>query len=180
LQAQIDEIAVAVKRDSMRLIKWLLLNLAKPDRRVFLLSVLFLAAALRLAVVNFISDDAYISFTYARNFASGIGLVFNPGEYIYGYTNPGWTVLASWFFRLFSEQEAIAVIKLLALTASLATVLLLYQLVQKETGNETVARLIVLLVALQPWDIAEALNGLETPAYALFLLASLYFFLRER
>lgn len=33
------------------------------------------------------SDDAFISFRYARNFAHGLGLVFNPGEYVEGYSN---------------------------------------------------------------------------------------------
>ena len=38
-------------------------------------------------------DDAYISFRYSRNFAAGEGLVFNPGEYVEGYTNLLWTLL---------------------------------------------------------------------------------------
>jgi len=45
-------------------------------------------------------DDAYISFRYAENFASGYGLVFNPGEQVEGYTNFLWTVIlagAAWF-----------------------------------------------------------------------------------
>src|SRR5262245_51389143 len=32
-------------------------------------------------------DDAYISYRYARNLARGIGLVYNEGERIEGYTN---------------------------------------------------------------------------------------------
>ncbi|MCL4544889.1 MAG: hypothetical protein M1118_09895 [Chloroflexi bacterium] len=38
-------------------------------------------------------DDAYISFRYALNMVQGHGLVFNPGEYVQGYTNFLWTVL---------------------------------------------------------------------------------------
>lgn len=33
-------------------------------------------------------DDALISMRYARNLAQGHGLVWNPGEYVEGYTNP--------------------------------------------------------------------------------------------
>ena len=33
-------------------------------------------------------DDAMISMRYAWNFSHGSGLVWNPGEYVEGYTNP--------------------------------------------------------------------------------------------
>lgn len=32
-------------------------------------------------------DDAYISYRYALNLVAGHGLVYNPGEYVEGYTN---------------------------------------------------------------------------------------------
>ena len=35
-------------------------------------------------------DDAFISFRYTRNLLEGHGLVFNPGEYVEGYTNFLW------------------------------------------------------------------------------------------
>ncbi len=38
-------------------------------------------------------DDAFISFRFARNFAEGHGLVWNPGEPVEGYTNFLWTLL---------------------------------------------------------------------------------------
>jgi arabinofuranosyltransferase len=53
--------------------------------------------ALGLLVLAFsdisVWDDAYISFRYAQNLVSGEGLVFNPGEYVEGYTNLLWTLL---------------------------------------------------------------------------------------
>jgi hypothetical protein len=39
-------------------------------------------------------DDAMISMRYARNFAEGAGLVWNPGlPPVQGYTNPAWTLV---------------------------------------------------------------------------------------
>jgi len=38
-------------------------------------------------------DDAYISFRYSRNLAHGLGLVFNQGEYVEGFTNLLWTLM---------------------------------------------------------------------------------------
>ena len=44
------------------------------------------------AVAWFLCDDAFISFRYARNLLEGHGLVFNPGEYVEGYTNLLWVL----------------------------------------------------------------------------------------
>ncbi len=44
------------------------------------------------ATAWFLCDDAFISFRYARNLLEGHGLVFNPGEYVEGYTNLLWVL----------------------------------------------------------------------------------------
>jgi hypothetical protein len=48
------------------------------------------------------AEDAYITFRYARFFAEGHGLVFNPGQRVMGFTSPLWTVWMSlgFFFHL--------------------------------------------------------------------------------
>jgi hypothetical protein len=38
-------------------------------------------------------DDAYITFRYARNCMGGLGLVYNPGDYVKGYSNTLFTLL---------------------------------------------------------------------------------------
>lgn len=53
-----------------------------------------------LVVLEFIKDDAYISFRYAHNFVKGKGLVFNPGERLEGFTNFLWTLVLSPFEAL--------------------------------------------------------------------------------
>lgn len=45
--------------------------------------------------VWFINDDAFISFRYAKNFVNGLGLVYNAGERVEGYTNFFWTMIIS-------------------------------------------------------------------------------------
>ena len=57
-----------------------------------------LAAAFALALLHALwfrhtCDDAYISFRYARHLVRGSGLVFNPGEYVMGYSNLLWVLL---------------------------------------------------------------------------------------
>ena len=57
----------------------------------------------------FLTDDAFISFRYVRNLLEGHGLVFNPGEYVEGYSNFLWVLelAALWgLFGLRPEQAA--------------------------------------------------------------------------
>ncbi len=65
-------------------------------------SRLALAVSLVLAAIlliwhslffNFVTDDAFISFVYAKNLVSHGALVFNIGERVEGYTNFLWTLI---------------------------------------------------------------------------------------
>src|SRR5512142_2157541 len=64
---------------------------------------LLLATAVLLPharLFDFVTDDAYISFRYARNLALSGELVFNLGERVEGYTNFLWTVLLALGIKL--------------------------------------------------------------------------------
>lgn len=65
--------------------------------------VLAAAAAFALWQVwslRWVTDDAFISFRYADNLCRGLGLVFNAGERVEGYTNFLWTLLVAGGLRL--------------------------------------------------------------------------------
>lgn len=47
-----------------------------------------------------IYDDAFITFRYAQNLASGNGLVYNPGEYILGTTSPLFAIIISFIYKI--------------------------------------------------------------------------------
>lgn len=56
-------------------------------------------AALTWSFRGYTPDDAYIYFRYAQNWANGRGLVFNPGERVWGNTDVLWSMLlamAAW------------------------------------------------------------------------------------
>ena len=73
----------------------------------FVALVLLLAAHVR--AYWFLTDDAFISFRYARNWAEGYGLVFNPGsERVEGYTNFLWVALLAAFARAGVPAEHVA------------------------------------------------------------------------
>src|SRR6266550_3321989 len=82
-----------------------------PRRWHFVLGLVLPSMLLVLNMVRvraFTVDDAYISYRYARNFARGLGLVYNPGERIEGYTNFLWTLLIGFGFKLHLDPEAVA------------------------------------------------------------------------
>lgn len=59
--------------------------------------------------LGWVADDAFISFRYARNWAHGLGLVFNPGQRVEGYTNFLWVVLLTPFEALGAPLPLISV-----------------------------------------------------------------------
>src|SRR5215217_3734608 len=57
-------------------------------------------------------DDAMISMRYAWNFSHGFGLVWNPGEYVEGYTNPLMTLLMSLSTLAFDKVNAVLAVQI--------------------------------------------------------------------
>ncbi len=58
--------------------------------------------------LRWLSDDAFISFRYAKHFAEGKGLVYNSGEYVEGYTNLLWTVVLALTYKVGITPEVAA------------------------------------------------------------------------
>ena len=56
------------------------------------------------SVAWFLCDDAFISFRYTRNLLEGHGLVFNPGEYVEGYTNFLWILELAAIWGIFGVR----------------------------------------------------------------------------
>ena len=61
-----------------------------------------ISSAVRL---RWICDDAFISFRYALNATRGLGLVFNAGDRVEGYTNFLWTILVAGALRFGFSAE---------------------------------------------------------------------------
>lgn len=77
-----------------------------------------------LVVLDFFKDDAFISFRYARNLASGQGLVFNAGERVEGITNFLWTMILVPFAWLQLDLILVSQILGVALAVALLIVVL--------------------------------------------------------
>jgi arabinofuranosyltransferase len=80
-------------------------------------------------------DDAYVTFRYAQNLATGAGLVFNPGHRVMGSTSPGEVLLAAIAYALVGRDEMPSVMALLGTTAWMAGAACLYLILRDRVGG---------------------------------------------
>ena len=145
-------------------------------------AALFLAALLvhvGLTIwLSFTQDDAFITFRYAANFINGEGLVYNSGERIEGYTNFLW-LLFTILGRL-GGLELVLFSKILGIVCGLGTITILYLLAGDIFGRDSIWRGICCLLLGSMYSFAYwTISGLETAAFSLAVLASMYFYLRH-
>ena len=125
----------------------------------------------------YLDDVQMVSMRYARNLAEGQGLVWNPGERVEGYANPGWVfVMAA--IHLAGAPLATAALYVKAIAALCAAGVLASSLVlRRQIGPASLSGDVVLLLALaMTADVVYwAANGFETP-----LLTALFVWLLAR
>lgn len=129
--------------------------------------LLFIIAGLLIVQASFgvcVQDDAYISFRYARNLAEGVGLVFNPGEPVEGYTNFLWTVLFAPIIGVGLDPTTPSM-----MLGILSCAALLWS--AWEAGGRR--WLAPLLVATFPGLALEGVQGLETAFFAFLVCQSI-------
>lgn len=129
-------------------------------------------------------DDAMISMRYAWNLSHGFGLVWNPGEYVEGYTNPLMTLLMALPTLLFDKVDAVLAVQVLGIVFVLVNAYLVMliadQLVRGQ--EERYRRLFVALAflcALSYYPLVYwSLMGMETGLVAVLLSLSVLCALR--
>jgi arabinofuranosyltransferase len=137
-----------------------------------------------LLVVNmarvgvFTIDDAYISFRYAKNLARGMGLVYNAGEHIEGYTNFFWTVLLAGGIRVGLDPVILA--KVLGGIAAMGSLGAIYLLSRRLAPYGAVPCVATWLFASSIVEGGYAVFGLETPLFVFLVLAGTELGFRER
>jgi hypothetical protein len=143
-------------------------SLAAREYRATL--VLAVAASTILAWSNrFIQDDAFISFRYARNLSEGLGLTWNPGERVEGYTNFLWTLLVVPSFSLGIDPVSYSQVVGLALYP--LSLFLAARLTLRATASRSAALVCVALLGTNYTFSAFATGGLETQLHVMLLLA---------
>lgn len=140
-------------------------------------ALLTLAAAVGLFLLHaallrhFVIDDAFIVYRVARNLASGLGPVFNPGERVEAYSDPLFTFLLAPIAAVAPGNEALpAIARLIGLAAGLGSLLVLAT-IALPGGSATTALALMLCAAstsMTLWSVA----GLETSLYGFLILAA--------
>ncbi|MCA9617965.1 MAG: hypothetical protein KC731_03025 [Myxococcales bacterium] len=122
-------------------------------------------------------DDAFISYRYAENFAKGLGLVYNAGERIEGYTNFLWTVLLGVAIKL--GLDPVGAAKILGALCALGTLALAYRLGEDLRPYGRMPCVSTWLLASSIVFLGYAVFGLETGLFTLLVTGGAYLFLRE-
>jgi hypothetical protein len=154
-------------------------------KRLFLFILLFFSAYCLFLSWSFLFqnvDDAYISFRYGKNLMLGNGLVYNPGEYVEGYTNFLWTVLTSPFTVInFADVSVFATILCLLISiVNIVFIAKIGKLFNSEFEPFKVYLIVVpsIFLALDNSIAFWAIGGMEFPIYTLFILGVAYSYFR--
>ena len=129
---------------------------------------------------RFLTDDAFISFRYARNLAHGHGLVFNPGlERVEGFSNLLWTLLLAGLDALGLAPERVAIPLGLGFTVALWAVIAGWMGRRWSARDRPLALVPLLFLALSRSFAVWSTSGLETRLFELLAIAGLLRLIEE-
>jgi arabinofuranosyltransferase len=121
---------------------------------------------------NFVTDDAYISFVFSRNFAEHGELTFNLGHPVEGYTNFLWTLVLGLVMLVGIPPEWSS--RVLGTACALATLYVAFRLMERALGKKTPwAAVPPLLLVCSSGFACWTSGGLETQLFTLLVTAAL-------
>ena len=128
-------------------------------------------------------DDAMISMRYAWNLSHGLGAVWNPGEYVEGYTDPLMVLLMSLPTLVFDKVDAVLAVQISGIVFMLVNAYLVMAIAEHlVSGQERYPRLfraLAFLCALSYYPLIYwSLMGMETGLLTVLLSLSILSALR--
>jgi hypothetical protein len=111
-------------------------------------------------------DDSYISYRYAANLVAGRGLVYNPGEYVEGFSNLLWTLLIAAGLELGIGAKTAG--HVLGLASGCATLIATYVFARSglRKSQSWCAAIAAWIVFTSPVFARWTTSGMETPLFA--------------
>jgi len=127
---------------------------------------------------DFVTDDAFISFVYSRNFAEHGQLVFNPGmDPVEGYTNFLWTVLLGLLMLVGLQPELTSL--LLGTGFALATLVVVQRTAAHLwEGPSWWDQVAPALLALSAGYACWSSGGLETQMFTFWVALAVHLYVR--
>lgn len=116
------------------------------------------------------SDDAYISYRYARNLAAGDGLVFNPGERVEGYSNLLYVLLLAPALLIARDSAVLPLAVAINAACAAGALVLFHRRIRARHGGDVAAGATVLLAAWPALWLWTA-SGMETAPVLLLQVA---------
>jgi hypothetical protein len=150
------------------------IEMAKKWASSGIVLAILLAGGLAAYSQWWVTDDAYISFRYARNLTEGMGLVFNEGERVEGYSNFLWTLWVAVGLAFGCEAESWANFWSIAFYLGSVLLLLLnhHAWNRMTEGSSWLIPVAALAAVLhRDWTI-YATSGMETSLFTFLLLSS--------
>lgn len=121
---------------------------------------------------NFVTDDAYISFVFSRNFAEHGELAFNLGDPVEGYTNFSWTVVLGLLMLLGIAPEDSS--RVLGTACALVTLYLVFCTMRRVLDKRSPwAAVPSLLLASSSGFACWTSGGLETQLFTMLVAGAL-------
>ena len=145
------------------------------DKKLFLIVVF--GVVMRLLFVASTVDDAYITFRYARNLASGDGFVYNPGEQVLGITNPLYGLVIA--FGIFIGIEPVFLSKLIGLACYVAISLVAWKFL-KSKFSKISAYTFALIFAFDHYTSNWFMSGMETALFSLVIFSAVVLFINKK
>lgn len=136
----------------------------------------YIAIALKL---DFLQDDAFISYRYVQNFLNGDGLVFNIGERVEGFTNFGWIVYLILWDSFYIDFILVSKVTGILLGAGFIFVTFLTAKRFFDEKSKWFALLPAYLLGAAMSLPYWSQSGLETAAFAFFAALSFYLYLKR-
>lgn len=147
------------------------------NTKILFIGVVGLFVIHSLSFHRMMVDDAYITFRYADNFAQGLGLVFNPGERVEGYSNFTLVLLLAPFAR--AGIDLLFASKLIGFISGVIAVVFTIRLGSLYSGKDSLFCFVpALLVASSASFALWSMAGIETDLYAMLLWGGAYYYIR--
>lgn len=137
--------------------------------KIALIAGILFAIGLMVPLRHYITDDTFIHLQYAKHLAEGRGLVFNVGERVYGCTSPLWVALIADGMAL--GLDGLLVARGLGIAATLASILLFFQLLRRTVRSPELRAAGTLAWAAHAWMVRWSVSGMETPLAVALTLA---------
>jgi hypothetical protein len=141
-------------------------RLSNPARYTAVSIIILLFFAHSFYLGGYLTDDAFITFRYARNLAAGFGPVFNAGERVEGYTSFGWMIIFALIHYLGIEPVTIS--RALGLFLGAATLVICFRFMSRRRANASlvISCIPLIFLALNSGFALWARGGMETLLFA--------------